>query len=129
MCWWYVFEGRGRHTMCAVVTGVQTCALPIWLYRRGWLRNLAGGRPGGRLRPLAAGPAGSETHRPRRPRLPAPRSRALPLRSRYRHPDHADRRRPDRQIVVLGKLVSDRVGIGGARSIKKQTIALHNTKE
>src|SRR3546814_2211097 len=38
--------------------------------------------------------AGSETHRPRRPRLPAPRSRALPLRSRYRHHDHADRRWP-----------------------------------
>src|SRR3546814_8723712 len=25
----YVFSSRGRHTKCALVTGVQTCALPI----------------------------------------------------------------------------------------------------
>src|SRR3546814_13749133 len=29
MCVWFFFLGRGRHTSCAVVTGVQTCALPI----------------------------------------------------------------------------------------------------
>src|SRR3546814_11386961 len=28
--WWtFVFSSRGRHTRCALVTGVQTCALPI----------------------------------------------------------------------------------------------------
>src|SRR3546814_11466475 len=26
------FSGRRRHTICALVTGVQTCALPISLY-------------------------------------------------------------------------------------------------
>src|SRR3546814_14757897 len=26
----FFFSSRGRHTMCALVTGVQTCALPIW---------------------------------------------------------------------------------------------------
>src|SRR3546814_10592933 len=26
-----LFSSRRRHTCCAVVTGVQTCALPIWL--------------------------------------------------------------------------------------------------
>src|SRR3546814_6850739 len=26
---WIVFASRRRHTSCAVVTGVQTCALPI----------------------------------------------------------------------------------------------------
>src|SRR3546814_20021560 len=26
----FVFSSRGRHTRCALVTGVQTCALPIW---------------------------------------------------------------------------------------------------
>src|SRR3546814_12527723 len=26
----FFFEGRRRHTRCALVTGVQTCALPIW---------------------------------------------------------------------------------------------------
>src|SRR3546814_14815856 len=38
-CIWYVvvlffFSSRRRHTRCALVTGVQTCALPIWLRRR-----------------------------------------------------------------------------------------------
>src|SRR3546814_9845480 len=29
MSFCFFFEGRGRHTMCALVTGVQPCALPI----------------------------------------------------------------------------------------------------
>src|SRR3546814_375531 len=28
--WLFFFSSRRRHTRCAVVTGVQTCALPIW---------------------------------------------------------------------------------------------------
>src|SRR3546814_4986551 len=28
---WCFFSSRRRHTRCALVTGVQTCALPIWL--------------------------------------------------------------------------------------------------
>src|SRR3546814_12189785 len=28
---WFFFSSRRRHTRCALVTGVQTCALPIWL--------------------------------------------------------------------------------------------------
>src|SRR3546814_2716893 len=28
-CDWLFFSGRRRHTRCALVTGVQTCALPI----------------------------------------------------------------------------------------------------
>src|SRR3546814_3888740 len=27
--WMFFFPSRGRHTGCALVTGVQTCALPI----------------------------------------------------------------------------------------------------
>src|SRR3546814_1474951 len=30
----FFFSSRRRHTRCALVTGVQTCALPIWLHRR-----------------------------------------------------------------------------------------------
>src|SRR3546814_8465668 len=26
----FFFSSRRRHTICALVTGVQTCALPIW---------------------------------------------------------------------------------------------------
>src|SRR3546814_16006568 len=36
----YFFSSRRRHTSCALVTGVQTCALPILLFRDGidrWL--------------------------------------------------------------------------------------------
>src|SRR3546814_6168639 len=29
MLLFFFFAGRGRHTICALVTGVQTCALPI----------------------------------------------------------------------------------------------------
>src|SRR3546814_19687046 len=29
----YFFSSRRRHTSCALVTGVQTCALPIYLLR------------------------------------------------------------------------------------------------
>src|SRR3546814_2017812 len=34
MCVCFFFSSRRRHTRCALVTGVQTCALPIW--RPGW---------------------------------------------------------------------------------------------
>src|SRR3546814_1051633 len=32
MCYFlcFFFSSRRRHTRCALVTGVQTCALPIW---------------------------------------------------------------------------------------------------
>src|SRR3546814_1113373 len=30
MCCLFFFSSRRRHTRCALVTGVQTCALPIW---------------------------------------------------------------------------------------------------
>src|SRR3546814_7247845 len=30
----FFFSSRRRHTRCALVTGVQTCALPIFDYRR-----------------------------------------------------------------------------------------------
>src|SRR3546814_9978674 len=29
----FFFSSRRRHTRCALVTGVQTCALPIWTLR------------------------------------------------------------------------------------------------
>src|SRR3546814_6998901 len=29
---WFFFSSRRRHTRCALVTGVQTCALPIYAH-------------------------------------------------------------------------------------------------
>src|SRR3546814_4819608 len=34
------FASRRRHTRCALVTGVQTCALPIYLARTVWLHDV-----------------------------------------------------------------------------------------
>src|SRR3546814_1690598 len=31
----FFFSSRRRHTRCALVTGVQTCALPIWTMDEG----------------------------------------------------------------------------------------------
>src|SRR3546814_5110430 len=39
LCLFFCFSSRRRHTRCAVVTGVQTCALPIC--------SIAGGMMGG----------------------------------------------------------------------------------
>src|SRR3546814_1543574 len=37
----FFFSSRRRHTRCASVTGVQTCALPIW--RQSYQIGLSGG--------------------------------------------------------------------------------------
>src|SRR3546814_7810750 len=41
MCGWCVdflfFSSRRRHTRCALVTGVQTCALPIYAAAEPWI--------------------------------------------------------------------------------------------
>src|SRR3546814_8012229 len=39
----FVFSSRSRHTRCALVTGVQTCALPISLAGEGARRADGGG--------------------------------------------------------------------------------------
>src|SRR3546814_7894673 len=61
----FFFSSRRRHTRCALVTGVQTCALPIFVYvekvqtTRVYLRNCSIATPlplllfGGALRPSA----------------------------------------------------------------------------
>src|SRR3546814_3506798 len=43
----FFFSSRRRHTRCALVTGVHTCALPIFSLRRGggWPEVDAGDRP------------------------------------------------------------------------------------
>src|SRR3546814_7306017 len=38
----FFFSSRRRHTRCALVTGVQTCALPICRPRQGWQGHPAG---------------------------------------------------------------------------------------
>src|SRR3546814_2251674 len=53
MSFFFFFSSRRRHTRCALVTGVQTCALPIYgartLQRGDHHVDLAGLRINGRL--------------------------------------------------------------------------------
>src|SRR3546814_6301722 len=52
----FFFSSRRRHTRCALVTGVQTCALPIFLPRRHrglFRRRRSAGRRGDRFRKSA----------------------------------------------------------------------------
>src|SRR3546814_5355130 len=43
---YFFFSSRRRHTICALVTGVQTCALPISAVRSGRLRPFCLARRG-----------------------------------------------------------------------------------
>src|SRR3546814_6626758 len=64
-CYFYLFfSSRRRHTSCALVTGVQTCALPI--YRGGERGRPAGAR--GLRPPRDAGGAGGALGGDRRQR-------------------------------------------------------------
>src|SRR3546814_8061162 len=58
LCCFFVFSSRRRHTRCALVTGVQTCALPIY-----------------------GGPAAADARRLRRRRRSPPRSPTSPTTS------------------------------------------------
>src|SRR3546814_1663417 len=39
---WFFFSSRRRHTRCALVTGVQTCALPIFAAYVNWPPSVMG---------------------------------------------------------------------------------------
>src|SRR3546814_9751936 len=41
----FFFSSRRRHTRCALVTGVQTCALPIWCSLKKGIFLLKAGTP------------------------------------------------------------------------------------
>src|SRR3546814_5570958 len=105
----FFLSSRGRHTSCALVTGVQTCALPIseerhWLgLATNWdalLRMIEGTRP--RLLHLAEGV--------RLPPVAAAEGRPAPA---YRHM----KRIPDRKPVEYGNRVPVCVDLGGRRVI------------
>src|SRR3546814_9965006 len=107
-CKWlfvFLFSSRRRHTRCALVTGVQTCALPIsYTGDTEWTETLV---DIGRDAVLLIAEAYF-------------RDKAVPY-----HLDLAtlelNLERIDRKSVVQGKSVSVRVDLGGRRIIKKKT--------
>src|SRR3546814_12197933 len=112
------FSSIRRHTRCALVTGVQTCARPVFPLLR-LLRPLHGTRS--RLSPTA--PRGASDPPPRRLPLPAfaDKTRATmsePLIS-FQH---------DRKSVVQGKSVPVRVDLGGRSLIKKNSRYTRTTR-
>src|SRR3546814_17477466 len=98
----FVLSSRRQHTRCALVTGVQTCSLPICLVQR---------QPGQLAAFFQVHAALDQDAAPGRRRQAA---------------DDADRggndqrARADRKSVVWGKSVSVRVDLGGCRLIKKK---------
>src|SRR3546814_13517546 len=123
MCILFFVSSRRRHTRCALVTGVQTCALPISKNsvktleipgNRGWMvislgevdRQPQGYRAGTRRCDRAAAWACLRQRAGVRARRRGQTARQGPDR--------------DRKRVVSGKSVSVRVDIGGRRIIRKK---------
>src|SRR3546814_12577956 len=101
----FLLSSRRRHTRGALVTGVQTCALPI--------------SPKGNHRAVRKrrGPCPERVVRQGRDHPTALESRT---RMDFLYGSNTSRR--DRKSVVQGKSVSVRVDLGGRRIIKNKTI-------
>src|SRR3546814_14658848 len=133
----FFFSSRRRHTRCALVTGVQTCALPILLtyYKSAGARlQWVCPRRARSTEAAAELPALHSTH----PGLWA--ARGTPAGGRTRHQQHTHpalfQRRAgsratsssalDRKSVKEGQSVSGRVDVGGRRNMQKTTNTQHH---
>src|SRR3546814_11696061 len=128
----FFFSSRRRHTRCALVTGVQTCALPIYIGAR--RRTFAQVRvvkpyPGGRRRTTSFVPmVCPRTHRMTLSSVCRPEaltgSEAAPARCLRRRAfgigGSISPAPPDRKSGVEGTSVYVRVDLGARRSIKKK---------
>src|SRR3546814_1312092 len=108
----FFFSSRRRHTRCALVTGVQTCALPIYVAQRKLsaqtVADLADPAVQRRL----------DAHIATVDRLPpagSPEEYSALFEAAY------PAEKEDRKSVVKGKSVSVSVDPGGRRSSKKKT--------
>src|SRR3546814_14686864 len=111
---------RVQKTAGALVTGLQTCALPISSRARAFASGASGARK--------AGCIGAPSPAVRVARLSGKgavsRDDHPPVPARCRLP-HRERDRPDRQSVVLGTRLAVRVVPGGRRLIKKKKDVYH----
>src|SRR3546814_16821663 len=110
----FFFSSRRRHTRCALVTGVQTCALPISTLARSGMSQ--------RVIAIGSDHAGFTLKEELRQTLAADGFAVLALGTdgpaSVAYPDFAAA--GDRTIVVSGKRVSVSVALGGRRVLKKQ---------
>src|SRR3546814_10976111 len=139
MTWFVVFfSSRRRHTSCALVTGVQTCALPISLFQKALdgtpfpkLLAAKGVLPGIKVDkgakdlPGAPGETITEGLDGLRERLVKYREAGARL-AKWRAVNTIGNGLPDRQRVVEGKRMSVRVDFGGRRILKKKNPTNHN---
>src|SRR3546814_5103924 len=113
----FFYSSRRRHTRCALVTGLQTCALPISNVENRDIRMQSRGNCNG------ASAADRKTIAIPEKRRCSP-SALVPIEgpvARDRHPRHAAyRAETDRQSVGEGKSVSGRVTLGGRRCIEEK---------
>src|SRR3546814_12117774 len=115
----FFFSSRRRHTRCALVTGVQTCALPIWALELRRIVEMF-------VFDLVDEPQGFDRGvlvpelpvRPLADQLPAfGRAAGFGLMVRViPHPSAP----VDRKSVVQGSSVSERVDLGGRRILIKK---------
>src|SRR3546814_18793551 len=119
------FSSRRRHTRCALVTGVQTCALPI-------LEPLSGqeNSPENTAGSLMAAVEGMGLGAAEAVAVPSPSLSAgwLPVRISSISIRKAAAR-SDRKRVVLGKSVSVRLDLGGRQTLKKKNTIINIRRE
>src|SRR3546814_15582569 len=109
----FFFSSRRRHTRCALVTGVQTCALPIWL------RPLGGVARSEKCPGVNAVAQGCSATRVKMPPAPGARSsRSTP--DRDQPPSLKLAARAEIGRASCRERVSVRVDLGGRRIIKKK---------
>src|SRR3546814_6387647 len=111
----FFFSSRRRHTRCALVTGVQTCALPIWI------TDTLSDQAGRSDVSVAAG---------RLPGLDGSRGREIAtsrgiVQLALAALHEVDIVGTDRKSVVWGQSESVRVDLGGRRVIKKNIQQTH----
>src|SRR3546814_12155804 len=110
----FVFSSRRRHTICALVTGVQTCALPICTSTRS---------SAGKACPASTG---TTENSPLKTWSSSTFSIISGIRARFLYGTSRDSAAwataasRDRKSVVQGKSVSVRVDSGGRRIINKK---------
>src|SRR3546814_18628267 len=127
LCFFF-FSSRRRHTRCALVTGVQTCALPIYQHQQ----EPAGYEPRRRSARRHAGPPDRSDRTALRQPLDARNPRARRGRSNARSGLHP-RAAPDRDAaaeaapvaVLLGDAAQDDPPTGGHFPPRSRDLGAH----